>query len=631
MSSRVILGGCVALAAWAAAGELAQRQWDVFGSFGKVKGEVRSENGGFAYESKDVRVVTTVETDRFGVSLRKTVLKNVSAQEIAARCLLDRFCFEGGEYEVYTQASSWENESRGLWQPLHTGVETRGSLICGSNGAAPILALWNVQAGRGRVFHLLADGAWQMTASRTPGNGGATTTAVAVEVGVDSRHLDYVLKPGEEVALPEVVSYEFTNKTDLDCHRLHAFWNARYPAKRPLPTIYNSWMCRFDKLDAQFVLEQVKKAKALGATYFVIDAGWFGPKADWGSVRGDWAESPDGYLGGRMADVSKAVREAGMKFGFWLEAESASPKSKIVREHPEYFLNLDGVYFLDFTNPAAFNYLLETACALVRKYNAEFMKFDFNQNADYDPTGRAFMAYNAGYRRFVREIRRRNPGIYLQGCASGGLMMNLGWARDFDSFWPSDNESPYQGFRIVKETMLRMPPRLLDRWIVARTVANIQPDYGGKDSRLIACDNGTWTQLRSVWPDYLDAFMTGGPVGFSCDLTAYSPADLGHFAETLANFRQDDAFWRRAVGRLLCDTPSLAAIQYDDLTLDDVRLVVLCDNLRQKSTMLHPVLTPGADYLVDGRRRSSADLAANGVVVKTRIYHGATVRLLKAK
>lgn len=626
MNKRVVfvVGSVLALVAH---GELAEHQWDVFGSFGRACGQIERKDGEMLFDGKEYRIRTTVETDANGVSVRKSVIRNVSDRTIHAYCLLDRFLMEGGEYEVYTQASSWENESRGSWQDLHTGISVRGSLICGSNGFAPMLAVWNVQAGRGCVYHLLSDGAWQIGAARVPGNGGQTATTVAIEMGVDSRHLNYALEPGESLALPTVVSYEFRNKTDLDCHKLHAFWNARHPAKRNPPTIYNSWLSRFDKMELPHLLRQVEKARRLGVEYFVLDAGWFGPKADWTSVRGDWEERADGALGGRMGEVAEAVRKAGMKFGFWIEAESASPTSKIVKEHPEYFTVLNGVYFLDFTRKDAFDYIVGTTCALLKKYGAEFMKFDFNQNADYDPTGKAFIAYNAAFRRYIREVRRRNPNVYIEGCASGGLMMNLGWAEDYDSLWPSDNQSPYHGMRIVKETILRVPPRMLERWVVARTVENIQPNYAGVDSRLMACDDGCWFRMRSVEPSYLDAFTLGGPVGFSCDLTAFSEPDLKRLSDVLSERRKDASFWNRSVGRILCDTPSLVAFQYDDGTLDDVRVVVVSDNLRQSRTTIHPVLAAGVDYRVDGRIRTAGDLAANGLGVALSSFRGTVFRL----
>lgn len=399
--------------------------WDIFGDFGRVEGTTEKSGDCLMVEANGLRVETTEKTGVAGVTHRRTVVRNVSDRTLTATCLLDRFRLGGGSFEIYTQANIWRNESRGAWQPLHTGVEVRGGAMRTSYGAAPMLAFWNVQMGRGRVFHLMSDASWEMRASFLPCAKAGTEEAV-VEVGMDSRHLRLELAPGEEIALPEILSYEFENRTDLDCHKLHAWWNANSPS-RGIPSIYNTWLCRFDKLDFDFLLRQVESARRLGLEYFVIDAGWFGMAEDWTAARGDWREFPDGWLGGRLKELADAVRAAGMKFGLWVEAENASAKSEIVREHPEFFRHLGCEFYLDFTRDDAREYLLGVVDALVADYGVSFIKFDYNCDPGADVSGRCFSDYNAGYRRFLREVRRRHPGIYLEGCASGGLMMNLGW------------------------------------------------------------------------------------------------------------------------------------------------------------------------------------------------------------
>ena len=578
---------------------------------------------GVSREATAFRVETTEERGAAGVTLRRTVVRNVLDKPITVTCLLDVFDFVGGEYEVYTQANTWMNESRGAWLPLHTEVAARGGGMRTSFGAAPMLALWNVQERRGRVFHLMSDAAWEIRASVVPGD--SEKTFVRVETGMDSRHLHYTLQPGEEIALPEVVHYGFENKSDLDCHKLHEWWNAEHQACR-CPSFYNTWLCRFDKLDLGFVLKQVESAKKLGLEYFVVDAGWFGPAKDWASVRGDWKERPDGWLGGRLAEVADAVRGAGMKFGFWLEAEIADSGSEIVREHPEYFREIRGGRYLDFARDDARGYLLETVSGLVRKYGASFIKFDFNSDPRIDPSGRDFADYNAGYRRFLREVRERNPGIYLEGCASGGLMMDLGWARDFDSFWLSDNQSPVHGLRIAKDTMLRLPPRTIERWITVRSAEGLQPDYFGNDSRLLATEDAWWRNLRSLAPEYVASFATGGPIGFSCDLTSLSDAHKDFFRRMVAERKRDEAFWCEAVGRVLCDTPDLVALQYSDAALRDVRVIVATARARQTSVTVRPVLDSALDYEHDGRRDSGSAWMERGVDVETGLFTAAVQR-----
>ena len=612
-----ILCGTVLAAAMCVAGVAegagkACDKWNVFTDFGLFEGVVSQTEKGFAADENGIRIETEEKTGAAGVTHRRTIVRNMAKKPLAVTCLLDVFRFEGGDFDVYTQANTWMNESRGAWQPLHTCVEARCGGMRTSYGAAPVLALWNRQTGRGRVFHLMSDAMWEMRAAVVPG--AQDKSSVAVEVGMDSRHLRYVLETGEEVALPEVVYYDFTNKTDLDCHKLHAWWNESYPC-RAMPSVYNTWLCRFDKLDFDFVMKHAKKAGELGLEYFVIDAGWFGTKRDWTATRGDWKECPDGWLGGRIAEISKAVRSSGMKFGLWIEAEAAAASSEAFKAHPEYFRRDHGGIYLDFTRDDARGSLHAAIDALVEKYGVEFIKFDFNCDAKVDDLCRGFADYNAGYRRFIREVRERHPGIYLEGCASGGLMMDIGWARDFDSFWLSDNQSPIYGMRIAKETMLRLPPQKIERWITARSAANLQPNYFGKDERLFVTEDAWWRDMRSVAPDFVAAFASGGPVGFSCDLTALSDGHFDFFRKLVAKRKKDAAFWCDAVGRILCDTPEIVVLQYSDAALKDVRVVVAAGQTRQAVVLVRPVLDPGIEYEHEGKRQSGADWMAEGVAV----------------
>ncbi len=620
---QVVVLWCLMLAGIVTGNE-AVEYWEMFGSFGHAEGKVKHEGGTTSLVRDDI-VVTSVEDVDGGVTHRRTTLKNASSKPITATCLLDSFPLEEGDWEVYTQAGCWENESRGAWQPLNTAVEVRNPSMRTCNGSAPMIAVYNRQTGRGRVYHLLSDTAYELHALRV--NHGGNRSTVRVETGMDSRQLAYRLAPGEEAVLPEVVTYEFTNRLDLDCHRLHAWWHRHFPGRRPA-ALYNTWLYRFDKIDTPSLLRQVERAAAMGLEYFVIDAGWFGPAADWCSVRGEWKELPNGHLGGRMAEISAAVRKAGMKFGFWVEAESVAADCSIAKEHPEWVMP-GGFY--DFTNPAAFEHLVETVCALLKKYEASFLKFDFNQNLEYDRSGRAFADYNRAYRRFVREIRRRNPGVYIEGCASGGYMMDMGWGREFESFWLSDNQSPHDGFRIAKETMLRLAPRQIERWIVAQTLKCGQPDYGGRDSRILATEDATWTRAGTYHTSYIDSFLAGGTPGFSCDLAAFSEDDFNHFKDYVAQFKKDAAFWQTAVGRILCDTGKVTVLQYSDEVLSDVRIVVATERVQQNSVRVFPVLDPAGNYEVDGKRRTAAEIARDGIVVGVGDCTGGGQRIVRIK
>lgn len=591
----------------------ANELWDIFGDFGRVEGATEEIDGGYIFDNGIIRVTTLSATDPLGVLWRRTTLKNISRKKISASTLFDRFFFDGGEYDVYTQTNSWQNESLGGWQPLVTGVEVRTPGMRTSFGAAPVLAIWNRQTQRGRVFHLMAGSAWSMHVRRFAIDG--EKTKVVVELGIDDRELDYTLSPGENVSLPEIVSFEFRNRLDLDCHKLHAWWNRRYPGGA-MPSVYNTWMYRFDKISVGSLLRQVAAAKDLGFEYFVIDAGWFGKKAAWWRVRGDWKESKSGMLEGRMSEISQAVRDAGMKFGFWLESETISAGAQIIKKHPDWLIRREGKIFYDFGNEEARKAMVDLTVALLRKYKASFIKQDFNQDLDADPAHRAFADYHAGFAAYLRAVREQVPGVYIEGCASGGLRMDLGRAREFDSFWLSDNQSPYHGFRIVKDTMLRLPPRFIERWFVARSVEGIQPDYGGGDSRLFACDDATWDGVRSASPSLFEAFTAGGALCASCDLTALSALDAAWLRRIIAERREDAAFWAKAVGRILVDTTEVTVIQYSDEWFGDVRIYAIAHRTRQRRIRIYPVLDRTNSYKVNGEQlRGPNDLEDNGIEI----------------
>ena len=98
------------------------------GSFGTVDGDTPYErteaDGKIRYVCKNEAIVLQAEftVTPSGVAVRRDTLQNLSGSEITVRSLLSRFTLDGNAYEVYTQYSAWQHESRGAWQPLHTEV-----------------------------------------------------------------------------------------------------------------------------------------------------------------------------------------------------------------------------------------------------------------------------------------------------------------------------------------------------------------------------------------------------------------------------------------------------------------------------------------------------------------------------
>lgn len=592
------------------------------GSFGEFRGEVNRNNGVISHETENYILQCRYETNAYGVCTRNDSLTNRSNQPFTVRDIKSRFIFEGGEYQVYTQFCNWQSESRGAWQKLSTAVSVNGASTRTTLNAAPFLALWNEQEQRGVAIHLLPNAAWEMKVTRVGHSG--KYSKVMVTAGISSYNFDLTLSPGQVLSLPQMICYEFKNKVDMDCHKLHHYLHERYP-RREMPILYNTWMYCFDHLRFDNVSTQIDLAADLGVEYFIIDAGWFGNGSGWMNSVGDWEENTEGAFEGRMIDIAEKVRSAGMKFGLWIEPERAMPNCNAVRQHPDFYIpgDVDSDYcFLDFANPTAREWMLHVIFGLIERYGVAYIKDDFNANLYFDNSNAAFLRYHEGHKKFIQAIREKYPNLYLSSCAGGGMRMELNNYTEFDSNWPSDNESPYDEMKIYKETILRLPPQGFERWVAVHSLGGFEPFYrsfseynGDNTERMVACGDAIWRHIVGIQPSYLEGYMTGGPIGFSCDLTLLSASVRNRFKEFIAKIKQDRAFWMTAVARILCDTETVTAFQYSDVELSKVVVQLFTDHSEQESFRVYPVVNEEKTYRVNDSIISGRKIAEEGIVL----------------
>ena len=588
--------------------------WRVITNHGDAFGETNFTENGASYVSDYCELSTVIEHDDTGVNNRVDTIKNTSNEPLHLNCLNVRFVLDGGEYEVYTQYNAWQSENLGAWQPLVTEIGASCDSFRTCLSSAPFMVVWNKQTNRGMVFHYLPDCAWKMSVLRTPLDGGGENSQIVVEMGPSCCGLDICLAPGESFKLPEVWYYETTNKLDMDAWRLHRYCHKRYP-RRELPIIYNTWMCRFDNIDYDTVATQVALAAELGVEYFVIDAGWFGHGDGWSTSVGDWTENTTAKFAGRMAELAEYVRNKGMKFGLWFEPERVAKDSDTMREHPSYYLigNV-GFNFTDFANPEAREHTLNNVAATIEKYGVEFVKFDFNADLLFDKRRSSFFEYFKGYHAFLNALKQRFPTLYIENCASGGERLNLANIQEFDSFWYSDCQSAYIGMQMIKDGMKRMPPQLFDRWFVAQSAA--VAGAGKVQDKLLACEDATWDHVASVQQSFMQAFMSAGAIGFSCDLSGLSEETFAWVKEYIANYKQERDYWKTVECRTLTDTGSMLVLQYNDADFNTVRVQAISSKTAQSRIRMYPQVPQDAMYqLKDGTTVSGKKLAEEGLTL----------------
>src|SRR5207249_7187396 len=131
----------------------------------------------------------------------------------------------------------------------------------------------------------------------------------------------------------------------------------------------------------------VEAAADLGADIYCMDAGWYDDEQGgwWDSV-GEWKASTSRFPNGGLASVMRAIHDAGMRPGLWIEPEVVGRRSAIADAlPPEAFFRRAGRrvaewgrYQLDFRHPAARSHLDQVVDRLVGDYGLGYLKLDYN-------------------------------------------------------------------------------------------------------------------------------------------------------------------------------------------------------------------------------------------------------------
>lgn len=605
--------------------------FSIYGSHKRVNGQVQLDGDRVIYKNEDVEIVST--TKREGdIFERQDAVKNISQREIDITSALSRFTLNGGEYLVYTQTNKHICEGIEGWQPLVTGVFGASDEIRTNQDVNPFVAVYNQQSKRGYAFHIMAENMFEYRVHKHCEF--LDNKVVMVDLGIRGEGFSYTLKPGQVLNMPAIIYYQFESTEDLDAYKLHRYCNQKY--KKELPIVYNSWMNKFDYIEFEDLSAQLEVARDLGCEYFTVDAGWFGPTKDWWLVVGDWEECRDGEMAGRLREFSDLVRKNGLRFGLWFEIERAGLDSKNVMAHPEYYKRDGEHYFIDFSSKDACDFIYSKLKENIDKYGVEFIKFDLNAPYTYDYQGHAFIDYYRGYTAFLRRIKEEYPTLHLECCASGGGRMSLSNVPYFDSFWMSDNHGIYPQLEIFKSTIKRMPSSILERWATIRSVEGFTPSYpyGSVEERILLSSHSNWGRIEEASLDFIKNALVGGPIGISCDLTQVSRDTIKGLKLFIEEYKKEREFWQNSECRVLCDTKTLLALQFNDRAFNKIKIYTYTKHPNQERVTLYPVLENYAgEYTKKGENASikANDLREKGISFKASLQSQSDmVELLRA-
>ncbi len=230
-----------------------------------------------------------------------------------------------------------------------------------------------------------------------------------------------------------------------------------------------------------------------------IDAGWFScydenhQRCWWRT--GTWEPDPARFPRG-LKPISDHAAKAGADLLLWFEPERVYAGSKLDQERPEWLLKngldpewlprkKDGVTrLLDLGNPQCRRWLTNHVSRMIRENGIKIYRQDFNfdpldfwrNDETADRQGMTENLYVQGYLQYWQELLKRNPGLWIDSCASGGRRndletMRLGVPLHYTDRGYGDNSlklafhsALFEWFPYFKECTLAWDPRGYSRF-----------------------------------------------------------------------------------------------------------------------------------------------------------------------
>ena len=373
--------------------------------------------------------------------------------------------FSGNEYYLTEFSSDWAKEAQMSTQPLLFGKKVIDTKL-GSRAAMhthPFFELGFEQPaqeaqGRAMLGTIGWTGNFQFTFEvDNVGN-------LRVIPAINPYASDYELKPNEVFTTPEFIFTFSNNGTGEASRNLHA-WARNYQLKDgqgDRMTLLNNWENTYFKFNEELLAELMKEAKHLGVDMFLLDDGWFGnkhPRNSDNAGLGDWEVMRSKLPGGIPALVQSA-KEAGVKFGIWIEPEMVNPKSELFEKHPDWAIQLpnrETYYYrnqlvLDLSNPKVQDFVYGVVDKILTE-NPEvaFFKWDCNSPITnvYSPylknkQGQLYIDHVRGIYNVLKRIKDKYPNVPMMLCSGGGARCDYEALKYYTEFWCSDNTDPIE-------------------------------------------------------------------------------------------------------------------------------------------------------------------------------------------
>jgi len=349
-----------------------------------------------------------------------------------------------GEFVLNYQTGSLAQQDD--FMPLRESLGPKAVKTLATTGGRPCnayLPYFNIEwPGGGVIVAVGWPGQWSATFARDEGNG------LNIKAGQELTH--FRLHPGEEVRGP-LMAVEFYQGDRIDGQNIWRRWMLAHNVPRvggKLPPV--TWMACTSHQFSQ--MEQANEAnqklfihrymeEGLTLDYWWMDAGWYVENGSWVNT-GTWEVDRKRFPNGLKA-ISDYARASGVKTLVWFEPERVTSPSWLYDNHPGWLLKAADLppnlayqaawRLLNLGNPEAREWLTDHIDQLLHDEGIDFYRQDFNMDPLYfwrandaeDRQGITEIRHVTGYLAYWDELRRRNPNLRIDACASGGRRTDL--------------------------------------------------------------------------------------------------------------------------------------------------------------------------------------------------------------
>ena len=277
--------------------------------------------------------------------------------------------------------------------------------------------------------------------------------------GINDYDFSWEIAKGEKFVTPEMVmvySDRGLGEMSRAFHDLYRNYliNPRY-VRENRPIVINNWEATYFDFNTQKLLQIVDSVKDTGIDTFVLDDGWFGERNQDRSGLGDW------FVNEQKVDLKRVIdytHDSGLKFGLWFEPEMVNEDSNLYRAHPDWAMHIEGVapctgrdqLVLDLTRKEVRDYIVDTVSAILKNYPIDYVKWDMNRpltenySAWLGKNGKeTHHRYVLGLYDICERLINGFPGVFFEGCASGGCRFDPAMLYYFPQIWTSDDTDAY--------------------------------------------------------------------------------------------------------------------------------------------------------------------------------------------